>query len=135
MEEFISRRTVLVVVISSKVRMTLNALSDDVSTKRYIIGDVTEQLKLKRIPKPVTVNVLNNQVKTFETLPVEFNLESLNRKLKQKLYAYTTDRVAGKMRPINLKKCKDKWKHYKNINFPARDRRPLVDVLICKLVN
>ena len=100
-----------------------------------MIGHVTERLKLKRIPKQVTINVLNNQVKTFETLPVEFNLESLSRKLKQKLYAYATDRVAGKMRPINLKKCKDKWKHYKNIDFPARDRKPLVDLLICKLVN
>lgn len=104
-------------------------------TKIYINSDVAEQLKIKDTPKQVTANVFNNQVKTFETLPVEFNLESLNRKLKQKLYAYTTDRFAGKMRPINLKKCKDKWKHYKNINFPARDRKPLVDVLICKLVN
>ena len=68
------------VVISSKVRMTLNALSDDVSTKRYIIGDVTEQLKLKRIPKQVTVNVLNNQVKTFETLPVESKPEYFHEK-------------------------------------------------------
>ena len=54
------------------------------------------------------VNILNNQVKTFETLLVEFNLESVNGKIKERVFAYTADRVTGNMKPINWKKYKDK---------------------------
>lgn len=62
-------------------------LQDDAITKIYIYSDNTEQLKLKGIPKKVTVNVLNNQVKTFEALSVGINFESLDRKIKQKVSA------------------------------------------------
>ena len=81
----------------------------------YINSDIVEQMRLKVILKQEMVNVLNSQVKPFETLPVEFNLESLNGKIK--LSGYTTDRVAGNMRPINWKKYKDKLRHLKNINL------------------
>ena len=40
------------------------------------------------------------------------------------------DRVTGKMKPINWKKYKDKWKHPEGLNFPAPGRRPIVDILI-----
>ena len=40
------------------------------------------------------------------------------------------DRVTGKMKPINWKKYKDKWKHLEGLNFPALGRRPIVDILI-----
>ena len=62
-------------------------LQDDAITKIYIYSDNTEQLKLKGIPKKVTVNVLNNQVKTFEALSVGINFESFDRKIKQKVSA------------------------------------------------
>ena len=60
------------------------------------------------------------RVKTYQKLPVEINLESLNEKIKQKVSAYTADRITENTRPINWKKCKDKWKHLKNINFQNR---------------
>ena len=49
MEEFISLRTVPAVVSNGKVKMTVNALLDDASTKTYINSDVGKQLKLKGI--------------------------------------------------------------------------------------
>ena len=116
MEEIISLKTVPVVVRNCKVRMIVNVLLDDASTKTYINSDVAEQLKLKGIPKQVTVNVLNNQSKIFEMLHVEFNIEKLNEKINQKLSAYKTDGVTRSMRPINWKRCEDKWKHRRNIN-------------------
>ena len=91
MSDFISLRTVLVVVCNDNIRMTVNALLDDASTKTYINNDVAEQLELKGIPKHVRVNVLNNQVRTFKTLPVEFNLESVNGKIKDRVSAHTVD--------------------------------------------
>lgn len=63
MEEFISLRTVTVIVSNGKVRITVNALLDDASTKTYISSDVAEQLKLKGMPKEVTV--------TFSTIKLK----------------------------------------------------------------
>ena len=105
---------------NGKVRMAVNALLNDASTKTYISTDFIEQRKLKGIPETVTLIVLSSQIKTFETLPVEINLEILSERIKQKLSAYTADRV----------KWKGKWKHLKNTNFPTLDRRPIVDILI-----
>ena len=34
------------------------------------------------------------------------------------------------MRPINWKKCKDKRKHLKNINFPTLGRKAIMNILI-----
>ena len=48
-------------------------------------------MKLKGIPNQVRVNDLNNQVRTFKTLPVEFNLESVNGKIKERVSGYTVD--------------------------------------------
>lgn len=120
MEKVISLRTMSVVVCNGKVRMTVNTLLDDASTKTYLSTDFIEQRKLKGIPETVTLIVLSSQIKTFETLPVEINLEILSERIKQKLSAYTADRV----------KWKGKWKHLKNTNFPTLDRRPMVDILI-----
>ena len=52
--------------------MTVNALLDDASTKTYINADVAAELGLKGKTEQVTVNVLNGQVETFETRPVNF---------------------------------------------------------------
>ena len=79
------------------------------------------------------VNILNNQVKTFETLPVEFNLESVNGKIKETVFAYTADRVTGNMKPINWKKYNDKWRHLEGINFPALGRRENRQHALCHL--
>ena len=87
MSDFISLRTVLVVLCNDNIRMTVNGLLDDASTKTYINNDVAERLELKGIPKQVRVNVLNNHVRTFKTLPAEFNLESVNEKIKDRVSA------------------------------------------------
>ena len=87
MSDFISLRMVLVVLCNDNIRMTVNGLLDDASTKTYINNDVAERLELKGIPKQVRVNVLNNHVRTFKTLPVEFNLESVNEKIKDRVSA------------------------------------------------
>ena len=34
------------------------------------------------------------------------------------------------MKPINWKKCKGKWKHFKNKNFSTLSRKPITNILI-----
>ena len=58
----------------------MNALLDEASTKTYINADVAAELGLQGQPQKVTVNVLNGQTETFETTPVEVELELLRWK-------------------------------------------------------
>lgn len=59
-EEFISLRNVNVVLSNGKVRMTENTLLENAGTKTYTNSDLVKHLKLKGIPKQVTVDILKN---------------------------------------------------------------------------
>ena len=45
------------------------------------------------------MSVLNGQLKSFETIPVECTIENLDGKTSLKVTAFTTGKVAGYMRP------------------------------------
>ena len=62
---------------------------DDASTKTYINADVAAELGLQGKTERVTVYVLNGQVETFETRPVDVQLESLIGDVKLQDTEYT----------------------------------------------
>ena len=66
-------------------KLKVNALLDDFSTKTYLNADVAAELGLQGQTEKVTVNVLNDQVETFETKPVNFKLESLDGNVSMNL--------------------------------------------------
>ena len=66
--------------------------------------DVAAELGLQGHPQKVKVNVLNRQVETFYTIPVECVLESLEGK-SFKISALTTNRVTDNMRVIDWSTC------------------------------
>ncbi|CAB4021266.1 Hypothetical predicted protein, partial [Paramuricea clavata] len=77
-KEFIALRTVPVVLKNGNREVTVNALLDDASTQTYINTDVAAELGLHGKFQKATVNVLNGQMETFVTMPVEFELKSLD---------------------------------------------------------
>jgi len=64
---------------------------DDASTKTYINSDIAAELGLQGCLQKVNVSVLNGQMETFETLPLECVIESLDGKANLKVTAFTTD--------------------------------------------
>ena len=68
---------------------------DDDNTKTYLNTDVAAELGLQGQAQKINVSVLNGQVETFETLPVECVIESLDGKAQFKVTAFTTGRVTG----------------------------------------
>ena len=71
--KYLALRTVPVVVKNGERRIIVNALLDDGSTKTYINGDVAAELGLEGSTQLITVNVLNGEEDSFETMPVEFD--------------------------------------------------------------
>ena len=123
-------RTVPVIVEEWKSSNKVNALLDDASTKTYINADVAAELGLQGTFQKTKVNVLNGQVKTFLTMPVEVELESLDGNVNATISAFTTDKVTGDMRVVNWNQYATKWVHPKDISFPNVAWNPVVDILI-----
>ena len=104
----VALRTVSVYLRNGDRKLKINALLDDASTKTYVNADVAAELGLQGKLQKVKVNVLNGQVETFETTPVECILESLRGK-SFKITALTTNRVTGNMRVTDWSTCADRW--------------------------
>ena len=127
---FIALRTVSIMVKSGDKSIKVNALLDDGITKTYINLDEAAELGLHGKTECVTVNVLNGQIKTFNTKPIEVLLESLCGNVRTNVTAFTADQVTGDMEAVNWNKYKRNWPHLKNIDFPCTTMRPRVDVLV-----
>ena len=68
-------------VINGNQSIAVNALLDDASTKTYLYTDIAAELRLVGETRKSTANVLNGQMDSFNTMSVEFNLESLGGKI------------------------------------------------------
>lgn len=78
----------------------------------------------------VTVNVLNGQIKQFNTRPVDIELECLRGNVSVNVTAFNTSQVIGVMKAVYWNKHKNRWPQLQNIDFPCSSTRPIVDDLI-----
>ena len=127
---FIGLRTVPVILKNGDRSLKINALLDDASTKSYVNADVAAELGLHGTTEKMTVNVLNGQVETFQTKPVNVELTSITGNVSTMVSACTVDRVTGNMPVVEWNKFKQQWSHLRNINFPTSATRPIVDMLL-----
>ena len=128
--DFIGLRTVPVILKNGQRSLRVNALLDDASTKTYVNADVTTKLGLQGRTKTVKVSVLNGQVETFETKPIDVTLQSLNGNVSMTINAYTVNKVTGNMPVVDWNRYKEQWPHLRNIDFPSSSEKPIVDMLI-----
>ena len=75
--ETISLRSVPVWLKANDREVKVNALLDDGSNETFINEEVAGVLGLKERYDTVTVNVLNNEVETFQSMPLDVTIESL----------------------------------------------------------
>ena len=73
---------------------------DNGNTKSYINSDVAAELGLEGPVETVTVITMNGNLKTFQRTSVKCQVGSIDGKAKRNASAYTTQKVSGKMRPI-----------------------------------
>uniref|UniRef100_A0A8W8ILI6 Peptidase aspartic putative domain-containing protein n=1 Tax=Magallana gigas TaxID=29159 RepID=A0A8W8ILI6_MAGGI len=105
--QFIALRTIPVIVRNGSKTMRVNALLDDASTRTFFNADVAAELGLHGKLQRITVGVLNDKTEPFETMPVEFQIESVDGRTKTKVEALTADKVTGDM-------CVISWRKYQH---------------------
>lgn len=112
--------------------MRVNALLDDARTRTYINADVAAELGLHDKPQRITVEVLNDKTESFETMSVEFQIETGDGRTKTDVDALTADKVTGDMCVINWRKYQNKWdySYLRGLEFPRVGRHSVVDILI-----
>lgn len=123
-------RTVPVILKNGRRKLVVNALLDDASTKTYVNSDVAAELVPQGESRKVTINVLNGQEDTSETMPVECGIQSLDGRISMRITAFIANRVTGNMKAINWARYAKNWNHLKDINFPYLGPLPIVDILI-----
>ena len=123
-------RTIPVILKNGCRRLTVNALLDDASTQTYVNEDVAAELGLNGTFETIKVNVLNGDCKSFQTMPVEFGLESVNDDVDIRVKALTAKKVTGNMKVIQWSQHAHEWPHLKHIHFSDTGLRPIVDLLI-----
>ena len=129
-QDFIGLRTVPVILINGARSLRVNALLDDASTKTYVNADVAAELGLQGRTERIKVNVLNGQVLTFESKPIDVQLQGVKGDVSMKINAYTVNKVTGNMPVVDWNQYKNQWRHLKDIELPSSPRRPIVDMLI-----
>ena len=128
--EFISLRTIPIIVENNGKKIEINALLDDASTLSYISEDVANELELSGKYETRKIGVIGGQVAEMRCRPVLLQIISSDGNLKTRVNALAVKEVTGNLTAINWKKQKNEWKHLRTIPFPTSGKRQLVDMLI-----
>lgn len=128
--EYLTLRTVPVLLRNGERSLRINALLDDASTRSYLNEDVADYLNLQGEEVSLSVHVLNNTRTSIKSSIVSCELESCDGQIKEQVTVHTTNRVTGNLHAIDWSQEKHKWSHLKDINFPVKGKRPIVDMLI-----
>ena len=94
---FVLLRTVPVILTNGNRRIKVNALLDEASTQTYLNEDVNQELGLSGELERMTINVLNDNKATLNTMRVTCELKSLDGRVQQAISVLTTRKVTGNL--------------------------------------
>ena len=104
---------------------------DDGSNETFLNEEAAGVLGLKERYQTVTVNVLNNEVETFQSMPLNVSIESLDGEFSEDIKVKTCPkRVTGNYKVENWKQSKNRWTHLTKCDFAEPAQDGLVDLLI-----
>lgn len=129
--EAFSLRTVPVWLKANDRKVKVNAMLDDGSNETFLNEEVAGVLRLKERYQTVTVNVLNNEVETFQSMLLDVTIKSLDGELSKDIKVKTCPkRVTGDYKVENWTQSKDKWANLKECDFAEPAKDGFVDLLI-----
>ena len=128
--EVLSLRTVPVWLKANHRKVKVNAILDDASNETFLNEEVAGVLGIEEPFETVKVHVLNNEVATFQSMPVNVTIESVDGQFSMEISVRISPRrVTGNYKVEDWNKIKPKWAHLKSeFAKPAKDGK--VDLLI-----
>ena len=100
--ETFSLRTVPVWVKGNGKKVKVNAILDDASNESFMNEEVAGLLGLKATWQTVQVRALNDSVKTFKSMPLQIEIESVDRQFTKTIDVQTCPKaVTGSYRVVD----------------------------------
>ncbi len=104
-EKSLSFRTIPVWIKANGKKLKVNAVLDDASSASYMNEEVAGALGLSVPYEPVIVQVLNDSVETFDSMPVDVSLESCDGNVEVQFSVFTCPRqITGKYRVVDWRR-------------------------------
>ena len=129
--ELVSLRMVPVWIKGNGKKVKVNAVLDNASTGTFLNEEIAIAPGIQSAYERVTVRVFNETLESFETMPVETTLESVDGQTLMALNVFTRPRnVTGIFHAVNCNLHKDQWSYLSSIKFPEPAKDPIVDILI-----
>ena len=129
--ETYSLRTVPVWLKANKRKIKINAILDDASNETFLNEEVAGVLGLCEKFETVKVHVLNNEVETFQSMPVKLTIESVDGQFAKEINVKTCPKkVTGNYAVEDWSQSKHNWEHLKNCEFAKPAKDGLIDLLI-----
>lgn len=130
-QESASLQTVPIWLSANGKKIKVNALLDDASSVSYVNEELAGALGLSATYEQVTVNVLNESVETFDSMPVSMTLESCDGNVRIPFKALTCLRhVTGNYNLLFGQNFRIDGPIYASANF---QNRQLILLLTCSL--
>ena len=131
--ESYSLRTVPVWMKDNGRKVKINAILDDASNETFLNEEVAGVLGLQEPFQKVQVqvHVLNNTVKTFQSMPLKIEIESVDGRFSKEISIKTCpQKVTGNYRVVNWSEYQNKWPHLTQCSFAKPANDGVVDILI-----
>ena len=130
--EVLSLRTVPVWLKANgrKVKV-VNAILDNASNETFLNEQVAGALGLQEPYITVKVHVLNDDVETFQSMPVHVMIESADGQYRKEINAKTCPKnVTGNYKVEDWSRNKTNWSHLQGCEFATPAKEGLVNLLI-----
>ncbi len=128
--EALSLRTIPVWLKANNRKVKINALLDDASNETFLNAEVAGVLDIQEPLQTVKVHVLNDEIETFESMPVTVTIESVDGQFSKEINVKTCPRrVTGNYKE-DWSVSKRRWEHLKRCDFAKPANEGMVDLLI-----
>lgn len=129
--ESLSLRTIPVWLKANGKKVRVNAILDDAFNESFLNEQVAGALGLQEPFLTVKVHVLNNEVETFQSMPVNIVIESVDGQYAKEIGVKTCpQKVTGTYKVEDWSQSKSNWPHLQRCDFATPAKDDLVDLLI-----
>ena len=117
--EMVSLRTIPVWLKKNNRKVKVNAILDDALNETFLNKEVAGMLGIQEPFQTIKVHVLNNEIETFQSMPVNVTIESVDGQFRKSIDVKTCPRkVTGSYKMEDWRESKTSWNHLNECDFP-----------------
>ena len=115
----VSLRTIPIWLKKNNRKVEVNAILDDASNETFLNEEVAGMLGIQESFQTIKVHVLNNEIETFQSMPVNVTIENVDGQFRKSIDVKTCPRkVTGSYEVEDWRESNKNWNHLNKCDFP-----------------